>query len=88
MPAETHQLRESVGVDDVVALLAAVLDASAPDPGPLTLVELGVDDDLALVHLWKAVVEELGERATGELEFDERPLTLRHLAEAFHRCLQ
>lgn len=88
MPAETHQLRESVSVDDVLDLLATVLDVSAPDPGVVTLADLGVDDDLALVHLWRAVVEELGERATGELDMDERPLTLSQLAVAFHRCLR
>ncbi|MDZ7678845.1 MAG: hypothetical protein U5K29_09855 [Acidimicrobiales bacterium] len=86
MPAETHQLAEPPTLDDVVDLLASLLDADPASASATNLVEAGVDDELALLHLWKAVAEEYGERTLGEcdLDFDEnRPQTLEDLARAW-----
>jgi hypothetical protein len=44
------------------------------------------DDDLTVLDLWEAVMEEVGERSLGELEFDATgdARTLGALARAFH----
>lgn len=88
MPAETHQRSEAVGVEAVLDLLACVvgLDADRAAEAPLADLELG--DNLSILHLWDAVVEEYGERSVGDLDLDEsRPSTLGELADLFTREL-
>ena len=87
MPAETHQRSETVGIDAVVDLLAYVVGLE-PGRQDAPLGELELDDDLSIVHLWAAVVDEFGERSVGDLDFEgARPFTLRELAELFTRQL-
>ena len=71
MPAETHSHSEPVTVEDVLELLATVVqDGGGLDPG--TPVEaLGLDDDLALLSFWDVVAEEFGERTLGEPDIEE-----------------
>lgn len=88
MPAETHQLTEAADEAAVLDLLALVVGADPEDAADLPLAGLELDDDLSLLHLWSAVVDELGERSVGELDLgDERPATLRELAALFHDAL-
>ena len=54
MPADTHQQRDDVTVEDIVDLLVAVLATSSDIAGigPDTpLVDLGLDSDLAVLDL-------------------------------------
>ena len=91
MPAETHSHREGLDVETVLGLLAAILGA---DGGPeqwegLPVADFGLDDDLALLHLWELAAEELGERSLGELDVeDAQPATLGELADLFHDALR
>lgn len=74
MPAETHQQRDDLTVDEIIDLLVAVLASSTDlvDIGPDTLLaHLGVDTDLALFDLGDVVAEEYGERSLGEIDLDE-----------------
>jgi hypothetical protein len=90
MPAETHQRSEAVGVEDVASLLECVIGLHAGQAAEIPLDDLHLDDDLSILHLWDAVVEEFGERSIGDLglEFDEtRPSTLGELAELFAKEL-
>lgn len=88
MPAETHQHSEPVSVDAVLDLLACVASLDAGRAADARLTDLELDDDLSILHLWDAVVEEFGERSIGELDLDEiRPATLGELAERFTREL-
>ncbi len=87
MPGETHQRSEAVEVGAVLELLACVVSLDAPHVDT-PLAELELDDDLSILHLWEAVVEEYGERGTGDLELDAtRPATLGELADLFTREL-
>lgn len=70
MPAETHQHSGEVTVTDVLELFGAVLGLS-DDIGDRSLVELGCDDDLTLLDLWEAGIEEYGERTVAEIDVDE-----------------
>ena len=84
MPAETHQLGEPVGVAAVLDLLACVVGLDPGQAAATPLADLELDDDLAILHLWDAVVEEFAERGIGELARDETwPFTLGELAELF-----
>lgn len=90
MPAETHQLSEPPTLDDIVDFLASLLDTDPTAASTTSLVEAGVCDELALLHLWQAVAEEYGERTLGEcdLDFDENPpQTLEDLARAWLTAL-
>ncbi|MGE3447800.1 MAG: hypothetical protein AB7H92_09505 [Microbacteriaceae bacterium] len=88
MPAETHQRSEAVGVDAVLDLLACVVGLDAPRAAQARLADLELDDDLSVLHLWDAVVEEYGERSVGDLDLDgTRPATLGDLADLFAREL-
>lgn len=88
MPAETHQRSEPVDVGAVLDLLACVVGLDAPRAVDAPLAELELDDDLAILHLWDAVVEEYGERSMGDLDLDgSRPSTLGELADLFTREL-
>lgn len=93
MPAETHQLRDRVDVAAVLALVASMVgldgeSGGAPDAGAVALADVGLDDDLGILELWDAVVDELGERALGDLDLeDDRPETLGELAALFHASL-
>lgn len=69
MPAETHTHHDAVDTPAVVDLIWDFVrgpdTADEPDPGaPLAAVDL--DDDLALLHLWDMVTDELAERAVAE----------------------
>lgn len=84
MPAETHSHAEDVDVTRVLDLLCAVVGMDPDGAADRSLVELGLDDDLAVLDLWSAVAEELGERSLGDLELpDRRPATVGELAELF-----
>jgi hypothetical protein len=87
MPAETHSHSEPVTVEDVLELLATVVqDGDGLDPG--TSVDLlGLDDDLALLSFWDVVAEEFGERTLGEPDIEELAgcRTAIELAEAVTR---
>jgi len=90
VPAETNQHREQIDVAGVLDLLSIMVgvEVDVDEAAGLTLDELDLHDDLALLHLWDATVEELGERAVGDLDLDgERPATLRDLAALFHAHL-
>jgi hypothetical protein len=88
MPAETHQRSEAVDVGTVLDLLSCVVGLDAPRAADAPLAELELDDDLSILHLWDAVVEEYGERSVGDLELDgTRPTTLGELADLFTREL-
>jgi hypothetical protein len=85
MPAETHRRRDAIDVEDVMDLLDALLDeplgtARVAEDTPLR--DLGIDD-LAVLHLWDAAVEELAERGAAEPDVDELVLarTVGELAE-------
>jgi hypothetical protein len=85
VPAETHTHTEAVEVGAVLDLLAGIVGVDPGNAAGLTLDELDVADDLALLDLWAAVVEEYGERSLGEIEpLEPRPVTLGQLAGAFH----
>lgn len=87
MPAETHQLGEGIDLDVVLGLVTAIL-GTEPDATDVSLADLELDDDVSILHLWSAIVEELGERSVGELELDEQPpATLGELATLFHDTL-
>lgn len=87
MPAETHQLGEEIDLDVVLDLVTAIVGVDV-DAAGTSLTELELDDDVSILHLWSAVVEELGERSVGELELDEQPpATLGELATLFHDTL-
>lgn len=73
MPAETHRQRDAVDlVGDVIDLFEALLDE--PGVGGIRaetlLGDLGLDD-LAVLHLWDAAIEELAERGSAEVDVDE-----------------
>jgi hypothetical protein len=73
MPAETHRRRDAVDVEDVMDLLAALLDEpfeSGDVAADTPLRDLGIDE-LAVLHLWDAAVEELAERGAAEPDVDE-----------------
>jgi hypothetical protein len=69
MPAETHTHHDAVDAPAVIDLIWDFVrgphDADEPDPGAL-LAEVDLEDDLALLHLWDMVVDELAERAVAE----------------------
>ena len=88
MPAETHQVRDGVDAGAVLDLLAALVGVEPEEAADLSLAASGIDDDLAILHLWTAVAEEYGERSIGELDLeDQRPATLGELAALFHASL-
>ena len=90
MPAETHQRSEAVGVEAVLDLLACVVGLDADRAAEAPLAGLELSDDLSVLHLWDAVVEEYGERSVGDLDLDldgSRPSTLGELADLFTREL-
>jgi hypothetical protein len=74
MPAETHRRRDAVDlVSDVIDLFEALLDEPMGVGGiraETRLADLGVDD-LAVLHLWDAAVEELAERGSADVDVDE-----------------
>lgn len=88
MPAETHQRSEAAGAEAVLDLLACVVGLDADRAAEAPLADLELSDDLSILHLWDAVVEEYGERSVGDLDLDGgRPSTLGELADLFAREL-
>lgn len=88
MPAETNQHQDAPDLGAVLELLTQVLDVDV-DPveaRDLTLADLGIDDDLAALRLWDAVIEEFGERTVGEPD-DIGGEPLRTLGELADWCL-
>ena len=70
-------------------LIASVVGIDATGVPHGSLADLELDDDLSTLHLWDAVVEEFGERCTGNLELDgTRPTTLGELAVLFEGALR
>jgi hypothetical protein len=73
MPAETHSRRDAIDAADVIDLVDALLDEPLGSGGiraDTQLRDLGVDD-VAVLHLWDAAVEELAERGAAEPDVDE-----------------
>jgi len=91
MPAETHTSREAFDARDVVDLLDALLGADdgvvVPDAA---LADVGLGDELAVLHVWSAVAEELAERSVADVDVEELLLarTVGELAAAIVRALQ
>ena len=71
MPAETHRRSSAVATIDVVALFGAVLGLDGGVTEHRSLVELGCDDDLTLLDLWEAGIEEYGERTVADVDVEE-----------------
>lgn len=91
MPAETHQHGERTDRGAVLDLLVAVVGIDVADAAACRLAELGLDDDLAILHLWAMVAEEFGERTVGDFDLDlvgDRPTTLGDLVELFDEALR
>lgn len=88
MPAETHTHAEAVDARTVLDFLAVLVGVDPDSADTVTLAEIDLDDDLAALHLWAAVVEEFGERSLGDFEPPEPlPATLSQLAGTFHEAL-
>jgi hypothetical protein len=89
MPAETRQLCEPIETRMVLDLLASVGGVDEAGAGSLGLVELELDDDLSILRLWVAVVEEFGERSVGGLDLRGAwPTTLGEAAAVFAESLR
>lgn len=69
MPAETHTHHDGIETPTVIELIWDFVrgpdTAHEPDPGT-PLGEVDLEDDLALLHLWDMVTDELAERAVAE----------------------
>ncbi len=73
MPAETHRRRDAIEPGQVIDLLDALLDEPMGAGGihaETPLGDLGIDD-VAILHLWDALVEELAERGAAEPDVEE-----------------
>ena len=89
MPAETRQVRDPVDARWVLDLLTSVVGVDPADAAHLALVDLELSDDLSILDLWAAVVEEFGGRSIGELDLEgTQPTTLAQLAAAFFGSLR
>ena len=90
MPAETHTNREAIDARDVVDLLDALVGA---DEGVVVadaaLADVGLGDDLSVIHVWGAVAEELAERSVADVDVEDLLLarTVGELADAIVRAL-
>lgn len=88
MPAETHTHTEAVDARTVLDFLAGLVGVDPDSADTVTLAEIDLDDDLAALDLWAAVVEEFGERSLGDFEPPEPlPARLSELAGRFHEAL-
>jgi hypothetical protein len=89
MPAETHTRREAIDAGDVLDLIDALVggDSDGLRPG-VSVGDVGLGDELAVLHLCDAVAEELAERTVAELDVEELLLasTVGELAEAIVRA--
>lgn len=87
MPAETHITRDSIGPDEVFALLrerlAEILEV---DEASITLDAAFTDDldadSLAMIELVESLEEELGERSVGFSIDDEDLVDIRTVRDA------
>lgn len=90
MPAETHTTHEGIDARDVLDLIDALVGSDdAPIAPDTPLVDAGLGDDLAVLHIWGAVAEEYAERAVADLDVEELLLarTVGDLAEAIMRVM-
>ena len=90
MPAETHTTHEGIDARDVLDLIDALVGADDASLGPDTpLVDVGLGDDLAVLHIWGAVAEEFAERSVADLDVEELLLarTVGDLADAIMRVM-
>ena len=90
MPAETHSLREGIDARDVLDLIDALVGSDEDVLRPDTrLADVGLGDELAVLHMSSAIAEELAERAVAELDLEELLLasTVGELADAMVRWL-
>ena len=90
MPAETHRRSDPIDAQGILDLLADLVGMDATSAAHALLIDLRVDDDLSILDLWDAVLEEYGERCVGDLDlaFDERrPASLTELAQWFAHLL-
>lgn len=91
MPAETHQHGDPVSADDVIDVLLTLApehESLLVERGtPLHLV--GLDDEVVVLDLWDAAVEDLAERGIGEPDLSELldATTVGELVDATVRCL-
>lgn len=91
MPAETHTRREGIDARGVMDLIDALVRSGEDVLEPDTrLVEIGLGDDLAVLHLCGALAEELAERSVAELDVEELLLacTVGELADAIVRAFE
>jgi hypothetical protein len=90
MPAETHATTEPIDARDVLDLLDALVGDSAVTLEPDTLLtEVGLGDDLALLHVWGAATEEFAERSVADVDVEDLLLarTVGELADSIVRGL-
>jgi hypothetical protein len=88
MPADSHARHDVADVRTVLDLVTSVLGLELDGAETVALAEVEVEDDLTVLHLWSAVVEELGDRSCADFEPpDPLPATLGELVTAFHEAL-
>lgn len=84
VPAETHQRSDPIDVECVLDLLAGLVGMDVTSAESALLADLRLDDDLSILYLRDAVVEEYGERCIGDLDFEgPRAASLIELAQLF-----
>src|SRR5687768_10881597 len=90
MPAETHTTHEGIDRRDVLELIESFIGPGDDDlRSDIPLSEVGLGDDLAVLHVWAAAAEELAERTVADVDVEELLLarTVGELAEAIMRAL-
>lgn len=90
MPAETHSTHEGIDARDVMDLMDALVGADDVILGADTsLADVGLDDELGVFDVCRAVADEFAERSVADLDVEELMLarTVGELAEAIMRAL-
>ena len=89
MNSETRLRHDPIDARIVLDLVSSVLGVDGVNAAHLALVDLELDDEVSVVHLWAAVVAEFGKRSIGELELEGAwPTTLGELAAVFTESLR